>query len=81
MQLSMDPELALQLENTMVAFGLEDRGATVRMMMRAWLSAMPEQTTVHEMVQQSVRELRKIEFEELAKYYEGRAILFRAGAR
>lgn len=80
-QLSMDPDLAQALDITMVSFGIEDRASTVRMMMRAWLSSMSENTTINEIVQQSVRELRKAEFEALAKHYEDRASLFRAGAR
>jgi len=74
----LEPDIAQALEQTMISFGLENKSETVIMMMRAFLSAVPENTTVFEVCQQSVREIRKAEFTALAEFYEARARMYRS---
>lgn len=76
----LDPELAYALDRAMIDFGLDSKGDTVRMIIKAWLSMTPLDTTVYEVCQQSVKEIRKGEFDALANFYEERARLARSGA-
>lgn len=73
----MDAELAQALDQTMISFGIDHRGDCAAMMMRGWLSAVPLDTTVHEVCRISVKRTRQHEFEALAQYYADRAAMYR----
>jgi outer membrane biogenesis lipoprotein LolB len=72
-------DLAQAVDQTMVQFGLSSRSETLVMMVKSWLSANPEQTTIFEVTQQAVREIRKFEFEGLANYFAERSKAYKAG--
>ncbi len=77
----LEPDLAMMLDQAMVNFGLDSRSAMVNVMMRGWLSAVMENTTIFEICQQSVKEIRKAEFEALALFFASRADMYGAGRR
>ena len=76
---SVDPELARLVDETMISFGLDNRGDTMRMILRAWLSMVPIDTTVYEVCQIAVKQMREAEFAALAKHYEDRSKMYREG--
>lgn len=78
-QIVLDPELAQQLDQTMLSFGLESRSMTIQMMMKGWLSTVPVNATIHELCLQTLRELKNAEFVSLTEYHEQRARLYRSG--
>lgn len=71
--IALDPDVAAALDHTMIAFGLESRSQTAQMAVRAWLSAMMDNATMHIMCQQALEQVRKNEFAALADYYSKRA--------
>ena len=72
----LDEDAAHVLDQTAIDFGLESRAGAALMMIRAWGSAMPMDTTVYEVTRQAVREVRRHEFEALAKFYDERAKMY-----
>jgi hypothetical protein len=73
----LDEEMAQLVDRTMIDFGLDSKSAVVQMMIRAWGSAMPVDAITFETTLQSIRELRKHEFEALSKFYDERAQMYR----
>jgi hypothetical protein len=73
----MDHDFTQRLDQTKIDFGLDSRADALIMMAEGWMSAMMENATIHTIVQQSVRDLKKAEFTALAEFYEGRARIYR----
>lgn len=69
----LDDEMAAALDRAMVSFGVESRSQMAGVALGAWLAAVPENATIHEMVQLALEQMRKNEFQALAEYYSKRA--------
>ncbi len=74
--LGEDLDLAQQLDQYMVSFGLDSRSQTVKAILAAHFSAYPEQTLVFQVALAAVKQQRYAEYEALKEFYEGRARLF-----
>lgn len=72
----LDPEMAAQLDQAMIAFGLNSRQEVTSLALRAWLAANMENATIHYAVQLALKEAREHEFASLADYYKKRAMEF-----
>lgn len=77
----IDDDVAQQLDQMMVSFGLDNKSQAAGVAIKAGLSAIPVETTIHEVSQASVKNIHKHEFDALAEYLEGRAKLYRASSR
>lgn len=75
--LHMEPEIRQVVDQTMMNFGLENRSSTICMIIGSWASAMLENKVIFDVCQQSVREVRKAEFEALARHFDDRAKLYK----
>lgn len=71
--IALDEEMAAQLDRAMIAFGLDSRQQVGTIAVGAWLAAVMEDATIHQMCQQAVDQVRKNEFQALADYYAKRA--------
>jgi len=76
LNLNDDPELAQQIDQRMVSFGLDSRSNTVKAMLIAHCSAYPVETEIAQVAAAAVRESRVAEYNALREYYEGRVRLF-----
>lgn len=77
--LSDDPELAQQIDQRMVSFGLDSRSNTVKAMLTAHCSAYPVETEIAQVALAAVRESRNAEYAALREFHLGRAALFGGG--
>lgn len=69
----LDEDLAMMLDRAMISFGLDNRGQTLEMAVRAWLAAVLEDATVHQMCQMAVTQIRENEYAALRKFYADRS--------
>lgn len=74
----LDEEMAAQLDQSMIAFGLNSRKEVLALAVRAWLAANMENATIHYAVQLALKEVRENEYAALAEFYKKRAQEFTA---
>lgn len=75
----MDEELALQVEQTMISFGLESKTLAAAALMRAGYGAIAGDAFLQEVLNDELKRFRDNESEALAMHFEERARLFRGG--
>lgn len=75
------PEMMIAIDNHMVGMGLESRSVTVSVLAHAGLSALPLEAAIGETMTQSLRSLKRGEFQALADYYLQRAEILQAALR
>jgi hypothetical protein len=73
----LDEELAYQVEQVMIAYGLDSRGQAAAALVRAGASAVAGDAFMASVLTDQLREFREGEAAALAKFYEERAKLFR----
>lgn len=75
----MDDELAQQVEQTMISFGLESKSAAAAALIRAGYGAIAGDAFLNEVLQTELKNFRDNESRALAHFFEERARLFRSG--
>lgn len=73
----LDEDLAYQLEQTMIAFGLDDRRTAAAALMRAGASALSGDAFLSTVLDSELKRFRENESDALATFFEERAKLFR----
>lgn len=73
----LDEELAYQVEQTMISYGLESRGQAAAALIRAGASAISGDAFLHSVLDDAMRQFRDNEATALADFYEQRSKLFR----
>ena len=76
----MDADLAQQVDQTMVQFGLQNRADTIVALVAAQLTAMPLDSIVFFVTQQAVKEIRRHQFEALSNFFAQQSAAFKVGA-
>jgi len=79
LNLTDDPELAQQVDQWMVSYGLDSRSQALKVMIKTAISAVPLDTMIFEIAQAAVKQSRMTEYDALREFYEGRARMFTAG--
>jgi hypothetical protein len=73
----LDEELAYQVEQTMISYGLDSRGQAAAALIRAGASAISGDAFLHAVLDDAMRQFRENEARALSDFYEQRAKLFR----
>ncbi len=73
--ITVDEETAIALDQYMFQFGLESKQATVMVLVRSSMSAMPLQGAEMALLREALRQIRNLEYSELANYFLNRANL------
>lgn len=73
--ITVDEETAVALDQYMFQFGIESKGATVLVLLRTAMSALPLQGAEMALLREALRQFRNLEYSELAEYFVKRANL------
>lgn len=75
----LDEELAYQVEQTMISFGLDNKSQAAAALMRSGYGAIAGDAFLSSVLHDELKRFRDNESESLARHFEDRAKLFRSG--
>jgi hypothetical protein len=73
----LDEELAYQVEQVMISYGLDSKGQAAAALLRAGISATAGDAFLHSVLDDLMKQFRDNEAKALSDFYEQRSKLFR----